>query len=93
MHELVHRGSDEVERIRDEARARELVTELKASGLTVAAFCKARNIASWTLYEWRRRTEQPPRLLEVRLSSVAAPADAPAVYEVALVQRPVCPRR
>jgi hypothetical protein len=84
MHELVHRGSDGVERVRDEARARTLVAELNASGLTVAAFCKARRIASWTLYEWRKRIEEPPRLLEVRVSAAPVPVAEPAVYEVAL---------
>src|SRR5262245_47587976 len=70
------------ERIGDITRARELVEAWEASGLSMAAFCRQRKVASWSFYEWRRRLDVAvPALVEVKIAPRPVPS---AIYEVEL---------
>src|ERR1700756_824026 len=40
------------------ARWRGLVAEQRASGKSVAAFCRDRDLRDWQFYEWKRRLRQ-----------------------------------
>lgn len=76
----------DVERVHDERRARELVAEWKASGMSVAAFCRVRRIASWSFYPWcRERPAMVPALIEVKVATLEPQRQASnATYELEL---------
>jgi transposase-like protein len=40
---------------RGDAERRRILTELEASGQSVASFARQRGLSAWTLYDWRRR--------------------------------------
>lgn len=44
-----------------EAAMRQLLAEQEASGLSVASFARQREVAAWTLYDWRRRLRERAR--------------------------------
>jgi hypothetical protein len=76
--------ADGLERIETKERAVELAASWRASGLTMAEFCRVHDIAAWSFYQWRRRVDSlpvkaAPRLLEVKLRDAVRRS---AVYEV-----------
>lgn len=66
------------------ARWRELVSEQLASGKSVAAFCRERDLREWQFYEWKRRLRQADtgKFVEVEVAGSEAPeASTPSASE------------
>ena len=57
------------------AKWRELVSEQRQSGVSVAAFCKQRGLRAWQFYEWKKRVREsePARFAEVQVAAAAEP--------------------
>jgi hypothetical protein len=60
----------------DLARWRGLVSEQVASGKSVAAFCRERDLRVWQFYEWKKRLRKPDAaaFVAVEISRAEAPA-------------------
>jgi transposase-like protein len=68
-----------------ESRWREVLERQRASGLSVAAFCRRHGLSAASLYAWRRRLSVAapgPAFVEAKLTDVPAPAEAAGVVEV-----------
>lgn len=63
-------GNEHLERIVDAKRAHELIPVWKASGQSIAAFCRDRRIALWTFHKWRQQLDALPAVVEVRVATV-----------------------
>ena len=66
------------------ARWRELVSEQLASGKSVAAFCRDRDLRDWQFYEWKRRLRQADtgKFVAVEMAAAEVPeASIPSAPE------------
>jgi len=64
------------------ARWREILRKQRASGLTVAAFCRRSRIPQASFYAWRRKLRDAEAFTEVRLSP--EPVTAAGALELVL---------
>ena len=75
-------------RDRAEEKRRQVLAELRASGLSVAAFARERGLSAWTIYDWRRRLREQSggarNELDLVKVTVAAPAPAPQASTIAV---------
>ena len=57
------------------AKWRELISEQRQSGVSVAAFCKQRGLRAWQFYEWKKkvRESEPTQFTEVRVAGAGEP--------------------
>ena len=72
-----------------EGKWREMLDRQRASGLSVAAFCRRHGVCAASLYAWKRRLRSvaaAPPFVEAKVTGVPAAAEAAGVIEV-------CPRR
>jgi hypothetical protein len=60
----------------DLARWRGLVSEQVASGKSIAAFCRERELRVWQFYEWKKRLRKPDvaAFVAVEVSKAETPA-------------------
>jgi hypothetical protein len=60
----------------DQARWRDLVSEQVASGKSVEAFCRERDLRVWQFYEWKKRLRKPDAaaFVAVEVSKAETPA-------------------
>lgn len=60
---------------REQARAkwRDLISEQRQSGKSIAGFCRGRGLRAWQFYEWKKRLRETEasRFLEVRVRPAA----------------------
>ena len=64
----------------------EVIERWRASGQSVAAFCRAEGVSQGTFYAWRKRLGGPRRLafVPVRIVADARPEPVAATIEIAL---------
>jgi transposase-like protein len=70
-----------------EGKWREMLDRQRASGLSVAAFCRRHGVCAASLYAWKRRLRSvaaAPPFVEAKVTGVPAAAEAAGVIEVCL---------